>query len=207
MPGSAAIAISEINFAVVAAVPNAKLEVTSLGTTTPAGILAPGSYKIFQYINIIPTKIVNENLKDVTIKFTVDKSWLTANNVQEANVVLLRYSGGQWTELPTQVLASGSKSVTFSATTPGFSYFAVSGKPTAVTTTPTPTPTPQPGPTPRPEEAPEEQPTPEGEIAETTPPTVPKGKIPLEWLVAIVVLLAVAGAYFYFSSIKDKKTK
>lgn len=63
------------------------------------------------------------------IEFKVPKSWLTTNNIASDSVRLLKYDNGQWIELPTT--ATGVEDATYryySATTTGFSTFAVTGK-------------------------------------------------------------------------------
>jgi len=48
--------------------------------------------------------------------------------LSESAVALFRHASGQWNELSTSVKTSTSTSVTYSAVTPGFSYFAVAAK-------------------------------------------------------------------------------
>ena len=176
-----------------------------MGTSVPAGTTAPADYKVFQYIDITPTNLVNTNLKDITIKFTVDKSWLTANNVQEANVALLHYDNG-WVPLPTQVLASGSTSVTFSATTSGFSHFAVAGKQSAPSTAPAPDTATSNATTPEETTGEDGTPTNDSDTDGTTKEKS-KSKISWLWLLAIVIILGAVGAYFFFANKPDNKMK
>jgi PGF-pre-PGF domain-containing protein len=97
------------------------------------------------------------------VEFKVAKSWIAANNIDEATVTLNRYEGGEWKALSTSKTGEDNVTVYFEAETPGFSLFAVTGEkkrveaaatptPTAAVTTPTPVATPAitPSPTPTP---------------------------------------------------------
>ncbi|MDP3564702.1 MAG: PGF-pre-PGF domain-containing protein, partial [Methanoregula sp.] len=60
------------------------------------------------------------------------------NGVAAENIVLYHYENGQWVALPTTVSGTQNGIVTFTATSPGFSLFAIAGQPgTQITTTPT----------------------------------------------------------------------
>jgi len=83
------------------------------------------------------------------VEFKVAKSWIAADNIDEATVKLNRYdeSGGEWKALPTHKTGEDDDFVYFEAQTPEFSMFAVTGEKkveveTAAAATPTPTPTP-----------------------------------------------------------------
>jgi len=60
--------------------------------------------------------------------FTVDKSWITKNNIDESSIALYRYSDDTWHELVTRKIAEDANSLQFEAETSGFSPFAVTGK-------------------------------------------------------------------------------
>jgi PGF-pre-PGF domain-containing protein len=64
------------------------------------------------------------------IEFKVSKSWITANNIDEATVTLNRYHERDgWTALPTsKVGEEGNATVYFEAETTGFSLFAVTAE-------------------------------------------------------------------------------
>jgi len=80
------------------------------------------------------------------VEFKVAKSWIAADNIDEATVKLNRYdeSGGEWKALPTHKTGEDDDFVYFEAQTPEFSMFAVTGEKkveaeTAAAATPTPT--------------------------------------------------------------------
>jgi len=68
------------------------------------------------------------NIADATVVFTVDKSWITKNNIDESSIALYRYSDNTWHKLVTEKIAEDANSLQFEAETPGFSPFAVTGK-------------------------------------------------------------------------------
>ena len=59
------------------------------------------------------------------ITFRVTSSWLIANHVTPDQIVMLRNYDGTWTELSTIYLCQNGNYYYFTATTPGFAYFAV----------------------------------------------------------------------------------
>ena len=63
------------------------------------------------------------------IRFRVAKSWLTANNIHKWSVLLSRYDAetNSWMTLPTKRVDEDITNVYYTATTPKFSVFAISG--------------------------------------------------------------------------------
>jgi PGF-pre-PGF domain-containing protein len=84
-------------------------------------------------------------ISSARIAFSVTKDWLDTNNVDPANVVMMHQHDSEWTELPTTFDRQEGDRYYYTATTPGFSYFAVTDKTTVaalknkVTVTVTPT--------------------------------------------------------------------
>ncbi|MDI6810716.1 MAG: PGF-pre-PGF domain-containing protein [archaeon] len=62
------------------------------------------------------------------VEFKVARSWIAANNIDEATVKLNRYEGGEWKALPTSKIGEDNATVHFEALTPEFSMFAVTGE-------------------------------------------------------------------------------
>lgn len=69
-----------------------------------------------------------------TIRFSVLGSWLRENNIDPADVVLVRQSDFVWSEIPTTFDHQAGDVYYYNAVTPGFSYFAVTGKKTVAVT-------------------------------------------------------------------------
>ncbi len=84
--------------------------------------------KVFQVVEITQVNVAKSLQGTAAISFEVPTSWLVANNVDASQVVLLRYHDGKWVELPTVVGDKVGDVVRFTAQTPGFSFFAISGK-------------------------------------------------------------------------------
>jgi len=81
-------------------------------------------------LSVTPAGATAVSVENATVEFKVEKAWLNSNNIDPATVVLMRYSGGQWSKLPTSASATPEDSTYkyYTANTPGFSTFAVAGK-------------------------------------------------------------------------------
>ena len=119
------IAVKGVEFSVKEGVTSASVKVSSL-KSKPADVAEVP--KVYQYLEIKATNVGATNVEKGTVTFDVPKSWLTENGVSESAVALLRHADGQWNELSTSVKSSTSTAVTYTATTPGFSYFAIGTK-------------------------------------------------------------------------------
>ncbi|MEN6611016.1 MAG: PGF-pre-PGF domain-containing protein, partial [Methanoregulaceae archaeon] len=74
------------------------------------------------------------------ITFALDGTWMKSYGLTPADIVMLRNHDGAWTELPTKFDHLDGNTYYFTATTPGFSYFAVASRVgSAATATATPT--------------------------------------------------------------------
>ncbi|NOZ81790.1 MAG: PGF-pre-PGF domain-containing protein [Candidatus Micrarchaeota archaeon] len=131
---------------------------------TPAG-------KVYAFL-----EMKHKNLKDVKnieITFAVPSSWITENNIDR--VVLLRYET-EWVELPTSYITEHDGYVYYSASSPGLSYFAVSGIPKEEEKPPV-----------KEEEPKVEEPQPTGE-PETE--EEPQGLNPLIYIIPVIAVIA-----------------
>jgi len=110
---------------------SAKPSEVSDPTTVESGIIVSH----YLDLSVTPTATTSVSVENATVEFKVLKSWLSSNNIDSSTVALMRYSGGQWSKLTTT--ATGIEDVTYkyyTAVTPGFSTFAVTGKAAATTT-------------------------------------------------------------------------
>ncbi len=76
---------------------------------------------------------INENvwanskkIKEVTIRFRVEKDWIMSNGVKKEDIRLLRWQDNDWKQLETKVLSSDDVYSYFESSSPGFSSFAIS---------------------------------------------------------------------------------
>jgi PKD repeat protein len=88
--------------------------------TAPPGI-------VYQYISIVPARYTS--ITNAVINFTIPQSWLDNNHIETGSIVLYHQTANGWTTLPTTLLFTKDGTVYFSATSPGFSLFAIAGTP------------------------------------------------------------------------------
>jgi len=114
---------------------NIKVNVEELATK-PAQIKNdPSGQKVDSYIRIDLPQAASGKIDVGHIGFKVDKSWLQANNIHKWSIVLSRYDTEEniWVALPAKRISEDATSVFYTATTPKFSVFAISGSPEAIT--------------------------------------------------------------------------
>lgn len=74
------------------------------------------------------------NLENAVICFKVEKSWMQDKSIDKSSITLNRYNNKKWNELPTSYIKEDDKYLYFTAETPGFSPFAITGKTKAIGT-------------------------------------------------------------------------
>ncbi|MFB6190934.1 MAG: PGF-pre-PGF domain-containing protein [Candidatus Nanohaloarchaea archaeon] len=90
----------------------------------PAPEQPPG--RAYRYFEIEPN-ITGEEITSATFEFTVEKDWISDNDIKRSTVALQRYDSG-WETLDTSETGENSSHVTYEATSPGFSSFAITGQ-------------------------------------------------------------------------------
>ena len=108
---------------------NIKLTVDKLDAK-PVAVSDPQK-PVYRYIEIKTENITSENLESATIKFVIEKSWF-GTNYNVSSVTMMRHTTA-WTELPTTLVDQNSTHYIYEATTPGFSYFAITAQETVTT--------------------------------------------------------------------------
>lgn len=93
---------------------------SKLVNTTPKG-------SIYKYVNIWLGKggFTNESVRNITIQFRVNNSWLTQKGLDAESVKLQHYDKGKWQILPTQYLNKENGYTYFKSSVPHFSSFAM----------------------------------------------------------------------------------
>ncbi len=76
---------------------------------------------VFRYVEIVENI---SDVKNVSIKFFVNRSWLDLNNFSKNDVMLARYTNS-WHTLNTTILNEDAFRVLYSAKSPGLSMFAI----------------------------------------------------------------------------------
>ncbi len=103
---------------------------STLVTGLPSG-------EVYKYINIWVGNsgfATPNNIENSVISFKVDKSWIQDKKIDKSSITLNRYSDKKWSQLPASLSGEDNKYLYFTAKTPGFSPFAITGKSTATGT-------------------------------------------------------------------------
>jgi PGF-pre-PGF domain-containing protein len=100
---------------------NVKITVSKVTTTS----LEAPSAKTYKYVEISLQNLVNSNINVSKIRFSVEKSWLTNNSMNEDTITMGRWTGTSWQKLDTSKIGSAATTVTYEATTTAFSMFAI----------------------------------------------------------------------------------
>lgn len=96
---------------------------SSLISGLPSGIV----YEYFDiWINNAGSN-VSENFSNATISFKVSKEWRKNLRINPSTITLNRYHNGVWSPLPTTLIGQDADYMYFTAQTPGFSPFAITG--------------------------------------------------------------------------------
>ena len=68
------------------------------------------------------------NIENAVISFKVAKSWLQDKQIDESTITLYRYNDVKWNKLTTSLSSEDENYLHFTAQTPGFSPFAITGQ-------------------------------------------------------------------------------
>lgn len=98
-----------------------------LNTQSPPGT-------VYLYLDISPARY--GTITGATITFTVPQVWMTEHHLTPQDIILYHNVGTGWQALPITIVKTQNGQVYFSATSPGFSRFAIAGKASGSTGTP-----------------------------------------------------------------------
>jgi len=80
---------------------------------------------VYQYFNITKVNFNNSMIKNATIEFRVNNSWINENGIKE--VYLAKYENG-WEKLDTELINKTEKYSYYKVSVDSFSYFAILGE-------------------------------------------------------------------------------
>lgn len=89
------------------------------------------SDEVYKFINIWVGNngyATPNNIENAVVCCKVEKSWSHDKNIDQSSITLNRYNDTKWNELPTNLSGEDDKYLYFTAETPGFSSFAITGK-------------------------------------------------------------------------------
>ena len=135
--GKDTIAVDSVAFTAAADLKSAGLTIGVLDKNPASEAPADAAY---QYLEIKSSNIGTTAVKDIQIAFKVPISWVDGQNAKKEDITLYRYTDGAWTALPTTYASSDGTYYYYTATTPGFSYFAIGTKKGEATPAPGETP-------------------------------------------------------------------
>jgi len=81
--------------------------------------------EVYQYLSITDYFINNTAIDNIEFEFRVEKSWLTTNNVEKEDIVLMHHKNDTWQELSTELTSEDSTYIYYKASSSGFSYYAI----------------------------------------------------------------------------------
>lgn len=88
--------------------------------------------EVYKYINIWVGSggygSNEDNLENAAVYFKVEKAWVQGEDINQSSITLNRYNNKKWSELPTTLLSEDDRYLYFTAETPGFSPFSITGK-------------------------------------------------------------------------------
>lgn len=101
-----------------------EIMITATSAGLPSSIPAPDG-TAFQFIELTLYKTTDEAIGSAQIEFTVPLSWLEEEGFDPADIILYRWNDGEWQSLPTDFVKEENGNAYFTATSPGFSLFAI----------------------------------------------------------------------------------
>lgn len=74
------------------------------------------------------SNVEGKDIERVDFGFTVDKKWMSKQDIDPDTVCLQRYVNGRWKGLETAFVSEGDKTISFRAESPGLSFFCITGE-------------------------------------------------------------------------------
>jgi PGF-pre-PGF domain-containing protein len=120
--------IKQISIEVNNPAQNVKITVTKYDGK-PANVSVEKSGKVYRYLHV-EAKNLNEKLKKGIVRVQVEKSWISNNGLEIANLSVFKFNGNsnKWDELNTNYVEADDDYYYYDAEVDAFSYFAISEK-------------------------------------------------------------------------------
>ncbi len=119
--------VTKLTFTASRAIGSSYVNVRSLDSMPPSVTKEVEAAKTYKYIEILHN-ISEGAISSAKLYFDVEKSWLSANDIDADKIHLNRYNEGKWDRLSTSRTNETSEKFSYSALSPGFSVFAISGE-------------------------------------------------------------------------------
>jgi PGF-pre-PGF domain-containing protein len=87
--------------------------------------------EVYKYFNIWVGNAgfaTEKNIENPVVCVKVEKSWLEDRKIDPNSITLNRYNDKKWSQLPAKLLREDDKYLYLTAETPGFSFFAITGR-------------------------------------------------------------------------------
>ncbi len=118
--------ISEIILKAKENIFNAQVKVEILDKKPYATMPDPDG-TVLSYLKLTKTGMTNSQFEAPVIRFQVPVSWLVEKDINQGKVYLKRDATSKWETLETTFLSEDDEYAYYSAVTPGFSYFVITG--------------------------------------------------------------------------------
>ncbi|RXA21714.1 PGF-pre-PGF domain-containing protein [Methanosarcina sp. MSH10X1] len=89
------------------------------------------SGEVYKYFNLWVGNAgfaTEKNIENPVVCFKVEKSWLEDKKIDQNSIALNRYNEKKWSQMPAKLLKEDERYLYFTAETPEFSSFAITGK-------------------------------------------------------------------------------
>ncbi|MEM2878033.1 MAG: PGF-pre-PGF domain-containing protein [Candidatus Hadarchaeales archaeon] len=121
-----ALVIRRITVVVSESIDDCSVTVYQFGSVPPGSLPAIPAVP-YKYFRVDVSGISEDAVSSVTLFFSVEKSWLSVNFIDESSVRMYRYIGNTWRPLPTSKTGENVSHVFYSAESDGLSYFGIGG--------------------------------------------------------------------------------
>ena len=98
---------------------------TDLGSSKPAAIVTSPPGIAFRYLELSTYKNIANDIDSSKITFRIPKSWFDTNKADKEKVSMYRWDGTKWVMLNVVRGAEVGERISYTATSPGFSIFAI----------------------------------------------------------------------------------